>query len=156
VAVARGDRDAPQDLRERAVLLAGEVLELAGASAVGQGATDAGAILADGRAWRKLQAICEAQGGMRTPPVASQRFEVSALTSGIITGIDNRRLARAAKLAGAPADAAAGIDIRVRVGTRVEAGQTLFTLHAETPGELAYARKYLATHSDIVAIGDDV
>ena len=154
VAVTRGDRDAAQDLRARAVLLAGEVLELAGACQAGHGAAEAGAILADGRAWRKLQAICEAQGGMRTPPASSQRFEVPAARAGTVSSIDNRRLARAAKLAGAPADPAAGIDFHVRLGEAVAAGQPLFTLHAESPGELAYARDYLATHPDIVVLGE--
>jgi thymidine phosphorylase len=154
VAVTRGDRDAPRDLRDRAILLAGETLELAGACAIGDGTSQARTILADGRAWRKLQGICEAQGGMRTPPTSSQRFEVTARYSGTITGVDNRRLARAAKLAGAPGDPAAGIDFHVRIGSQVDGGQPLFTLHAETPGELAYAQEYLAAHPDIVVIGE--
>jgi thymidine phosphorylase len=152
VAVTRGDRDAPGDLRDRAVMLAGEILELAGACATGEGNASARAILEDGRAWRKLQAICEAQGGMRTPSASSQRFEMTASGNGVIAGIDSRRLARAAKLAGAPADAAAGIDLHVRLGTKVDAGQPLFTLHAESPGELAYAREYLTEHPDIIVV----
>jgi thymidine phosphorylase len=152
IAVTRGDGDAPDDLRERAILLAGELLELAGACSAGEGPSSARASLADGRAWRKLQAICEAQGGMRNPPVSTQQFEVTAPVSGRITGIDCRRLARAAKLAGAPADPAAGIDLHVRVGQSVDGGEPLFTLHAESPGELAYAREYLTTHADVVAI----
>jgi len=154
VAVTRGDPHAPGDLRERAILLAGEIVELAGACAIGEGRSQAQAILADGRAWRKLQAICEAQGGMRTPPTSPQRFEVTARSSGTIICVDNRRLARAAKLAGAPADAAAGIETHVRVGTRVDVGQPLFTLHAESIGELEYAQSYLAAHPDIMAIGE--
>jgi thymidine phosphorylase len=153
VAVTRGDPDAPHDLRERAILLAGTLLELAGACATGHGMSHARAVMADGRAWRKLQAICEAQGGMRTPPVSTQQFEVTAPVGGIITGFDCRKLARAAKLAGAPADPAAGIDLYVRLGQIVESGQPLFTLHAESPGELAYAREYLTAHADIVAVG---
>jgi thymidine phosphorylase len=35
----------------------------------------------------------------------------------------------------------------------VESGQPLFTLHAESPGELAYAREYLTVHADLVGIG---
>jgi thymidine phosphorylase len=35
----------------------------------------------------------------------------------------------------------------------VESGQPLFTLHAESPGELAYAREYLTVHADVVVIG---
>jgi thymidine phosphorylase len=153
IAVTRGDRDAPQDLRERAILLAGELLELAGACAAGEGPSAARASLADGRAWRKLQAICEAQGGMRMPPISTHQFEVTTPVRGRIAGIDCRRLARVAKLAGAPADPAAGIDLHVCVGQSVDGGQPLFTLHAESPGELAYAREYLTMHPDIVAIG---
>ncbi len=153
VAVTRGDLDAPADLRARAVLLAGEVLELAGACPAGHGAAQAAAILADGRAWRKLQAICEAQGGMRTPPVSAQRFEVTAPAAGTVLDIDNRRLSRAAKLAGAPADPAAGIDLHVRLGDRVAAGEPLFTLHAESPGEVGYVRDYLAAHADVISVG---
>jgi thymidine phosphorylase len=153
VAVTRGDLDAPADLRARALLLAGEVLELAGASPAGHGAAQAAAILTDGRAWRKLQAICEAQGGMRTPPVSAQRFEVTAPMAGTVLDIDNRRLSRAAKLAGAPADPAAGIDLHVRLGDRVAAGEPLFTLHAESPGEVGYVRDYLAAHADVISVG---
>jgi len=154
VAVTRGDRDAPDDLRERAVLLAGEILELAGACTAGGGQTEARNILADGRAWRKLQSICEAQGGMRTPPASSQRFELTATAAGTVVGIDSRQLARAAKLAGAPADPAAGIDLHVRLGASVERGQPLFTLHADSVGELAYAQAYLAAHPGIVTVGE--
>lgn len=154
VAVTRGDRDAPSDLRDRAILLAGAILELAGACAIGDGAAQARTILDDGRAWRKLQAICEAQGGMRTPPTGSQRFEVTTRSSGAVTGMDNRRLARAAKLAGAPADPAAGVDLHVRIGSQVTEGEPLFTLHAESAGELEYAKDYLATHPNIVVIGE--
>ena len=154
VAVARGDRDAPADLRERAILLAGEILELAGVTTIGEGGSSARGILDDGRAWRKLQAICEAQGGMRTPPTAAQHAEVCARRRGVVRAIDNRQLARAAKLAGAPADAAAGIEIHVRLGVSVDQGQPLFTLHADTPGELAYAQAYLAEHPDVVTVGE--
>jgi thymidine phosphorylase len=35
----------------------------------------------------------------------------------------------------------------------VEIGRPLFSLHAESPGELAYAREYLDAHPDILTIG---
>jgi thymidine phosphorylase len=154
VAVTRGDRDVPGDLRDRAILLAGETLELAGACSAGEGNRRARTILDNGDAWVKLQAICEAQGGMRTPPIASQRVEVIAQRRGVVTAVDNRRLARAAKLAGAPTAAAAGIDLLVRIGATIEIGQPLFALHADTPGELAYAQEYLDEHAEVVVIGD--
>jgi thymidine phosphorylase len=36
----------------------------------------------------------------------------------------------------------------------VSRGQPLFTIHAETPGELAYSLAYANAHRDIVQIGD--
>ncbi len=154
VRVLRGDPEAPSDLRSRAVRLAGEALELAGTCATGAGDALAEVILQDGRAWRKFQAICSAQGGMRTPPVAPHRQDTVAARTGVVVAVDNRRLARAAKLAGAPEDPAAGIDFHVKLGARVDRGQPLFTLHAESPGELAYASEYLSFHPDIVRIDD--
>ena len=65
---------------------------------------------------------------------------------GFVSAIDNRRLARLAKLAGAPTVAAAGLELHVRLGESVNPGTPLFTLHAEAPGELAYALSYLASH----------
>lgn len=142
----------PLDLRERAVRLAGAVLELAGAAADRQGAAMAQTALADGRAWRKFQAICEAQGGMREPPRSSISHVVEAHAGATVAGFDNRRLARLAKLAGAPSARAAGLELQVRVGDRVAPGQPLFTVHAEAPGELAYALDYLAKQQDIVML----
>ena len=152
LAVLQGRPEAPEDLRSRAFRLAGAVLELAGAAAPAQGPGMAGAALADGRAWRKFQAICEAQGGMREPPRSSISHVVEAAKSGAVTGFDNRRLARLAKLAGAPAAPAAGIDLHVRTGDEVAGGQPLYTIHAQAPGELAYALDYLAKQADIVMV----
>ncbi len=142
----------PEDLRQRAVRLAGAVLELAGAAAAGKGPAMAGNSLGDGRAWRKFQAICEAQGGMREPPRSSISHIVEAQASATVAGFDNRRLARLAKLAGAPSDKAAGLELHVRVGDRVERGQPLLTVHADAPGELAYALDYHAKQTGIVIL----
>jgi thymidine phosphorylase len=66
--------------------------------------------------------------------------------------IDNRRIARVAKLSGAPSSKAAGVEMHVRVGDAVRTGAPLYTIHAETPGELAYALDYAAANRDAVAI----
>jgi len=152
LAVLRGEAGAPGDLRERALLLAGHLLELSGAVPVGCGQAEARAILEDGRAWRKFEAIARAQGGLREPPTAGFRREVSAAADGRVAAIDNRRLARIAKLAGAPADPAAGLELHVRLGQTVEAGAPLFTVHAETAGELEYALGYARQQRGIIRL----
>ena len=152
LAVLQGHARAPADLRDRALSLASKVLEMGGAARDGHGAALARAILGDGRAWRKFQAICEAQGGMRVPPAAPHRRAVTAPHGGTVALIDNRRLARVAKLAGAPASPAAGLELHAPVGAAVEPGQPLFTVHAETPGELEYALRYAAVKPEIVLV----
>ena len=45
-----------------------------------------------------------------------------------------------------------GVDLHVVVGDPVTAGQLLCTVHADSPGELAYALDYAAANSDIIAV----
>lgn len=151
LAVLQASADAPIDLRDRALALAGALLELGG-RLEGSGVETARAALDDGRAWRKFQRICEAQGGMREPTIAAQRRPVVAEASGRVSCIDNRRLARIAKLAGAPEAKAAGLEMFVRIGDLVCEQEPLFMVHAETRGEMAYAMDYLAANRDIITI----
>lgn len=92
---------APRDLRNRAVAL-GALIELGGLAEDGRGAILAAQPLDNGRAWAKFQRICEAQGGMRTPPGSSHRRLLAADRSGRVDLMDNRKIAKLAKLAGAP------------------------------------------------------
>lgn len=152
LSVLQRDEDAPQDLRDRSLLLAGEILELSGQVAAGEGYQEATRILDSGRAWSKFQAICDAQGGMRPPTRARFQRELFSPAAGKVESIDNRRLALAAKLAGAPMAPAAGLDLHVRLGQNVLKGQPLFTLHAQSPGELEYALDYVISQADIVKL----
>ncbi len=152
LAVLRNDPTAPADLRDRSVALAAALLELVAAAVPGAGETTARSALLNGRAWTKFQAICEAQGGMRVPPRARYTHGITAAHPGRVTSIDNRMLSRTAKLAGAPEAKAAGVELHVRLLDLVERGQPLFTVHAENPGELAYALDYVAARPAIVGV----
>lgn len=154
LAVLQGRSEAPPDLRQRAIALAGALLELAGSASPGKGEEIATRALLDGAAWTKFQRICEAQGGMRVPPVASYREPVLASRAGRIAAIDNRRLAKVAKLAGAPDDKAAGVELHVALGAAVAAGEPLYTVHSEAPGELTYSLDYVAANRDIIAVAE--
>ncbi|WP_343162681.1 thymidine phosphorylase family protein [Oleiagrimonas sp. C23AA] len=150
LAVLQNHPEAPADLRARALDVAAAVIEMGG---LAQGAAAHGLalnVLADGRAWRKFQAICMAQGGLREPGRASQRHAVCAPTSGHIKAIDNRLLARVAKLAGAPHVVTAGVYLHAHVGDAVQAGQPMFDVHAESRGELDYALDFIGRHPAIL------
>ncbi|MBI3676079.1 MAG: thymidine phosphorylase family protein [Proteobacteria bacterium] len=146
--------DAPADLRDRSIALSGALIELAGAAPAGRGEAAAAQVLDDGRAWAKFQRICEAQGGMREPPVSQHRQPLLAERRAKVLGIDNRKLAKLAKLAGAPESKAAGLELHVGLGDSVEKGQPLCTVHAEFAGELAYAMNYAHGASDIFVLHD--
>lgn len=152
LAVLRNETGAPDDLRSRAATLAGAALEIGGAAAKGAGYDLAISTLTSGRAWSKFAAICEAQGGLRVPSTASHVRPLPAPHTGRIICIDNRKLARLAKLAGAPAAKAAGVHMDVRLGEMVDKGQPLLHLHAETAGELAYALDYASRTPDIIEV----
>ena len=154
LAVLRGTNAAPMDLRQRALVLAGELLEFCGHSQLGAGHARAAWLLDSGAAWAKFQAICEAQGGLREPGQAPLREPVLADRDGYVGALDSRRLARVAKLAGAPGSANAGLVLHVRPGDWVQRGAPLFTLHAQAPGELAYAKQYLSTHA-CLSLGEE-
>ncbi|EGG99035.1 Thymidine phosphorylase [gamma proteobacterium IMCC2047] len=144
---------APQDLRERALTLSAHLLDLAqqcGLESALQQATD---ILDSGRAWAQFQRIAEAQGGLKALPKARYHIIEKANHEGTLQTIDNRKLARLAKLAGAPVDPAAGLRLHVNVGAYVNVGDPLFTLYAESLGERDYALSYYVENRDIFQIG---
>lgn len=152
LAVLRNDIDAPSELRDRACVLAGALLELTGAAKPAQGTQQARETLVSGKANAHFEAICKAQGRLESPPIAEHQRAIIAPRKGRVARIDNRRLAKAAKLAGAPEDVAAGIDLHVYIGDSVAQGDALFTLHTQSPGELAYALDYIDANPGIVEL----
>jgi thymidine phosphorylase len=152
LAVLQNSPDAPQDLRERALILAGKILEFSPEVKFGTGQAMAARLLDDGRAWQKFQAICEAQGGLREPPIARYTHVIASQDVGRVVMIDNRQLSRLAKLAGAPHDQAAGVVLYTRLDAMVEKGQPLLEIHAESKGALQYALSLLTQIPAIVRV----
>ena len=152
LSVLNRDADAPQSLREHALLLAGQVIEFAPGIIPGQGLGIATELLDSGKALAKFQAICEAQGGFRSIPKASFSQTIESTVSGTIVNIDNRHIARVAKLAGAPEAKAAGVELFVPLHSVVAKSQPLFKVHAETKGQLNYALDFLRQEHDIFQI----
>lgn len=150
LAVLNNTAGAPNDLAARAVTLAGRLLEMAKKSDKGNGERAAAEILRSGAAWEKFKGICQAQGSLKTPPEARYRHEVTAESSGNVGFIDNRKIAKVAKLAGAPTSPASGVMMLTTLGEAVLQGQPIFEIHADAEGELAYALEYLGDHSDII------
>lgn len=152
--VLQNHREASHDLRERSLVIAAKILEFSSNIPKGEGLKRATEILESGQAWGKFQSICEAQGGLREIPQAQYTHPVTAKKTGIVTAIDNRRLAQVAKLAGAPHDKVAGIDFHAPLGKHVDKDESLFTIHAESAGQIQYALNYVHSSPDLIKIGE--
>ena len=72
---------------------------------------------------------------------------MTASDAGTVISIDNFQMARIARLAGAPMDKGAGVDLLKKLGDRVEAGETLYRVHACFPADFGFAK---------ALIGEDV
>ena len=156
LAVLQNQPESSQELRRRALALAAVLLEMGEACEVGGGMALAVRTLDSGLAWQKFQAICDAQGGMKVPPVAAHTRTLLAHRRGVVAMLNNRVISRLASLAGAPNAPAAGISMHVRLGDVVDLGQPLMTLHAEAMGELEYALDFYHSHPQILHIEEEV
>ncbi len=137
----------PADVVELTVALAREMLD-----AAGRPDADPAAALADGRAMDAWRRMIEAQGGDAdaTLPVAKETDQLLATTDGVLATLDAYAVGVAAWRLGAgrarkedPVQAGAGIELHVRPGEPVRAGQPILTLHTDTPERFARAREAL-------------
>ncbi len=152
IAVLKNDANAPQDLKKRAIMLAGEIIEFSPKIKKGEGKILAAEILNSGKAWDKFQAICKAQGGLKKIPQALKIHQYLSTKNGVISAMHNRRIALIAKLAGAPLDKTSGIDLHVKINDEVKKGQVLFSIHTSSEEVLEYVLDYLHEGNDIITI----
>jgi thymidine phosphorylase len=154
--VLRNEIDAPGDLRQKSLRLAGRIIEFDPDVRGGQGYAIARDILDSGRALEKFNAIIQHQG---KPPksytLGALTFDVHARESGVVTAIDNFLLAKIARMAGAPMDKGAGVDLFKKIGDKVKKGDAIYRVYAEFPTDLEFARD-LSNTDDGYSIGDAV
>ncbi|CAB4831068.1 unannotated protein [freshwater metagenome] len=144
----------PSDVIELTVLLAQEMLELAGIKGA-----DPAAALKNGKAMDVWRQMISAQGGDPDAklPVAKENLTMSAHSTGTVLSMDAMKVGLAAWRLGAgrsrqgeAVQAGAGIEIHAKPGDNVKNGAPLFTLHTDTPAAFARAQESLV---DSVRIG---
>jgi thymidine phosphorylase len=138
--VLQNDPDAPNDLRQKALRLAGRVLEFDPDVRGGHGFAMARDILDSGRALAKMNAIIAAQGAQTINyPLGRLTRDILAPADGVVTSIDNFQMARIARFAGAPMDKGAGVDLYKKLGDAVKKDEPLYRLYAEFPSDFKFA-----------------
>jgi len=139
--VLQNDPDAPADLRQKSLQLAGRVIEFDPDVRGGQGYAIARDILESGRACAKMNAIIQAQGAkvIDLHP-GSLCHEVVACCDGYVIHIDNFQMAKIARLAGAPMMKKAGVDLLKKLGNPIKKGDVLYRIYAEFPADFKFAQ----------------
>lgn len=152
MAVLRNDPEAPEDLKMRAIEIASMLLEMSGKYAIGTGKEIASEILSSGVALKKFIAICEMQGGMRELTMARFKYDIISEKEGVVTHIDSRKLARIAKLAGAPKSPRAGIQFYSPIGRIIKRGDRIFSVYTDAKGEMDYVKEYLKNMNGLITL----
>ncbi len=142
--VLENDTAAPHDLRERALLLAGRILEFDPQLRGGRGRSRARELLDSGAAARQMSKIIDAQGPAAPCAAGTLVHDVAAKRDGVVAAIDCYRIARVARVAGAPSDKGAGIDLFKKVGEPVRQGEPLYRIHAAHQSDFRFATEMAA------------
>jgi AMP phosphorylase len=151
--------DRPLDLEERALDLAGALLDLCLEDAPAAlrekvikeydgGQEWAKFLLSSGQAHAKMMEIIQAQGG--DPKVTSESlktgkysYKILAKAQGTIHRIHSKNATVIAKILGAPADKKAGIHLDKKISDTVTKGDVLYTLYSSSEYNLNEAKDSL-------------
>ncbi|WP_431841982.1 thymidine phosphorylase [Calidifontibacter indicus] len=138
----------PADVVELTVALAREMLQAAGKTDI-----DPADALRDGRAMDAWRRMISAQGGDPDArlPTAKEQQVITADRDGVLTELDALAVGVAAWRLGAgrarkedAVQAAAGVQMHVKPGDTVRAGDPVMTLHTDTPERFERAQEALA------------
>ena len=119
---------------------------------ISNGADRARELLENGEAHRKFLEIVEAQNGkadLKSDDLQPGKYsyDIHATNAGYVHTIGNKEIVNIAKAAGSPADKGAGLVLYKKKGQRVEKGDILMTIYAESEAKLQRAREIAMSNS---------
>jgi AMP phosphorylase len=131
----------PSSVVEKATGMAGMLLEMAG---IKRGEARAREILMSGRALEKFREMVAAQGGnpdikSDDIPIGKHTYDVLSPRCGYVNGIRNKDIVMLARTAGSPKDKGAGVILHKKRGNRVDDGEPLYTIYADSKAKLDMA-----------------
>ncbi len=143
--VLMNHKKAPSDLRDKSLQMAGTIFEMVGKAPKASGKRLAGYTLKSGRAYTKMKEIIKAQGGNVFEPskikLGKYTLNIKAKRNGRVKHIDNKTIARIARIAGAPRDQGAGLYLYRHNGDYVKKGDKLYTIYSDSTQRLRFAKK---------------
>lgn len=148
--------EAPKSLIEKSTAIAGIILEMGGVAGKGLGKRKAEEILKSGAALEKFRQIVEAQGGKLPKgdvPVGEFTAELESTEGGYVAGVRNKAIIQIARASGSPKEHGAGIVLHHKRGDKVQPGESLMTIYAESPYKLEQALQLARKTSPVIVEG---
>jgi len=143
IKILKREKDAPKDLEEKSVMLAGKLLEMSGKTKNGKGKILAKQILDSGKAFKKFEQIIKAQKGkIRKLQPGKYRHTVYAKSNRKITSYDNKLINSLARFAGCPEDKPAGIYLYKKANQKIAKGDKIMVIYATSKEKLQHAVKF--------------
>lgn len=145
IKVLDSKQQGPEILKERALTLSGELLELTGKAKKNNGYEMAEEILSSGKAFKKFKEIIKAQEGhlnFKKLIPAKIKKDFFANKSGKILEIDNKKINLLAHEVGCPTDKSAGIYLYFNVGDNIKKGDKIVTIYSKTKSREKQAVKF--------------
>ncbi len=152
--VLQNKPDAPKDLEEKSLLIAGRLIELIGIERFkeggrrGDGVKVAEEVLRSGKAWKQMQKIIKAQGGnpkisLKDLKLAPYTYDIVAERSGKMLDTINTVVAKVARMAGSPQNKSAGVYLNRKFNEFVNRGDVLATVYAGSEDKLRRVKRLL-------------
>ncbi|MAG39914.1 thymidine phosphorylase [Candidatus Pacearchaeota archaeon] len=143
--VLNNEKDAPKDLKRKAIVLSTALLELNGVSGAGKKVKKA---LKDGLAYEKFKDIINAQNGKedfdkRISALVEGKYEkvIVGWSGGKLKRLDNKKINTLGRILGSPDDKGAGVYLHKKKG-RMKKGEKVVTLYSNSKEKLAQGLNY--------------
>ncbi len=145
-----------RSLIEKALGIAGILFEMTGMTTNGYAYAEE--IFKSGKTLEKFRQIVEAQGGDPNVksdeiPIGDKKYDVLAPIDGAVAVVNNQRIVKVARAAGAPKDKGAGVLLHKKGGQHVKAGEKLFTIYAEKEWKLDKAIEIAMREPPVIVSG---
>ena len=137
--ILQRDKRAPKDLEKKAIYMANKIFKMTNTK------KSAKEILDSGLAYKKMKEIIKAQKGK--PSIQPENIKLGKFTldykapkSGKIKEIDNTKITKIARMAGAPSNKEAGVYLYKHVKSKIKKGEKLFTIYSNSRDKLHSAK----------------
>ena len=152
--VLKNKEDAPDDLKEKSLFLAGRILEFDPKLRGGQGYVVARELLKSGKALDAMEQIIKSQGKAKEQVrLGHLTRDVVADVDGTVKKIDNAFMTRLCVLCGGGQYPGAGVDLFKKTGDQVTAGDILYRIYSCNQNDFAFAGTVLESGKSGFEIG---